>query len=85
MAITRMPGYRTKVAIKSNDPRIDSVGACVGVRGSRIKNIVWELNGEKIDIIEWSDSPEIMIVNALKPAEISKLEIDDEAASAKVI
>ena len=85
MAITRMPGYRTKVAIKSNDPRIDSVGACVGVRGSRIKNIVSELNGEKIDIIEWSDSPEIMIVNALKPAEISKLEIDDEAASAKVI
>ena len=84
-AITRMPGYRTKVAIKSNDPRIDSVGACVGVRGSRIKNIVSELNGEKIDIIEWSDSPEIMIVNALKPAEISKLEIDDEAASAKVI
>ncbi len=84
-AITRMPGYRTKVAIKSNDPRIDSVGACVGVRGSRIKNIVSELNGEKIDIIEWSDSPEIMIVNALKPAEVSKLEIDDEAASAKVI
>ncbi len=84
-AIARIPGYRTKVAIKSNDPRIDSVGACVGVRGSRIKNIVSELNGEKIDIIEWSSSPEIMIVNALKPAEISKLEIDDAAASAKVI
>jgi len=84
-AIARIPGYRTKVAIKSNDSRVDSVGACVGVRGSRIKNIVAELNGEKIDIIEWSDSPENLIVNALKPAEISGLEIDDESASAKVI
>jgi len=84
-AIARIPGYRTKVAIKSNDSRIDSVGACVGVRGSRIRNVVGELNGEKIDIIEWNDSPEILIVNSLKPAEISGLELDDESESAKVI
>ena len=84
-AIARIPGYRTKVAIKSNDSRIDSVGACVGVRGARIRNVVGELNGEKIDIIEWNETPEMLIVNALKPAEVLSLEIDDASHSARAI
>lgn len=84
-AIARNPGYRTKLAIESTDPRIDCVGACVGVRGGRIKNIVSELNGEKIDIIQWDEQPAAMIVNALKPAEISGLEIDEDAKAARVI
>ena len=83
--IARIPGYRTKVAIQSNDSRIDSVGACVGVRGARIRNVVGELNGEKIDIIEWNDAPEMLIVNALKPAEVIGLEIDDASHSARAI
>lgn len=68
--VVREPGYRTKLAVFSGDPKIDCVGACVGVRGSRIKSIIDELNGEKIDIIKWSDSLEILIMNALKPAQI---------------
>ena len=84
-AIARNPGYRTKIAMESMDPRIDCVGACVGVRGSRIKNIVGELNGEKVDIIQWDDQPGGLIVNALKPAEITGLELDEDAASARVI
>lgn len=69
--IVREPGYRTKLAVHSSDSKIDCVGACVGVRGARIKSIIDELNGEKIDIIRWSDSLEILIMNALKPAQIS--------------
>ena len=84
-AIVRNAGYRTKIAIESADPRIDCVGACVGVRGSRIKNIVSELNGEKIDVIPWDDRPEVFIANALKPAEIAGLEIDEESRAARVI
>ena len=84
-AIVRNAGYRTKIAIESADPRIDCVGACVGVRGSRIKNIVGELNGEKIDVISWDDRPEVLIANALKPAEIAGLEIDEENRAARVI
>ena len=84
-AIARNPGYRTKIAIESMDPRIDCVGACVGVRGSRIRNVVSELNGEKVDIIQWDDQPANLIVNALKPAEISSLEMDEEARVARVI
>ncbi len=68
--IVRDPGYRTKVAVMSHDPKIDCQGACVGVRGSRIRAITDELNGEKVDIVKWSDSLEELVVNALKPAEI---------------
>lgn len=75
-AIARDPGYRTKVAVVSHDMKVDAVGACVGMRGSRIKNIVDELNGEKIDIVRYTDSPEVFIVNALKPAEIQGIELD---------
>src|SRR3989304_1637529 len=59
-AMAREPGHRTKIAVYSSDSNVDCVGACVGVRGSRIKNIVDELNGEKIDIIRWSDEPETL-------------------------
>lgn len=82
--IARDPGYRTKVAVTSLDNKVDAVGACVGIRGSRIKNIVDELNGEKIDIVRWNDSPEVFIMNALKPAEIQGIELDYESKRALV-
>lgn len=68
--VVREPGYRTKMAVQSIDPRIDCIGACVGVRGSRIKAVIDELRGERIDIIRWSDSLETLIMNGLKPAVI---------------
>jgi N utilization substance protein A len=68
--VVREPGYRTKMAVLSQDPKIDSIGACVGVRGSRIKAVIDELRGERIDIIRWSDSLETLIMNGLKPATI---------------
>jgi N utilization substance protein A len=68
-AMAREPGYRSKVAVSSTDARVDSVGACVGVRGNRIKNIVDELAGERIDIVRWSDDMQVLIPNALQPAE----------------
>ena len=68
--VVREPGYRTKMAVISSDPKIDCIGACVGVRGSRIKAVIDELRGERIDIIKWSDSLETLIMNGLKPATI---------------
>src|SRR5262245_35326106 len=68
--VVREPGYRTKMAVLSQDPKIDCIGACVGVRGSRIKAVIDELRGERIDIIKWSDSLETLIMNGLKPATI---------------
>jgi N utilization substance protein A len=68
--VVRDPGYRTKLAVISQDPKIDCIGACVGVRGSRIKAVIDELRGERIDIIRWSDSLETLIMNGLKPATI---------------
>ena len=76
MDIVREPGYRTKIAVTTYDHNVDCVGACVGVRGSRIKNIVDELFGEKIDIVRWNESIEVLIMNALKPAEISSMDLD---------
>jgi N utilization substance protein A len=72
-AIAREPGYRTKVAVSSMDQRVDSVGACVGVRGNRIKNIVDELGGERIDIVRFSDDMQVLIPNALQPAEVEEV------------
>ncbi len=72
-AISREPGYRTKVAVSSTDQRVDCVGACVGVRGNRIKNIVDELAGERIDIVRYSDDMQVMIPNALQPAEVEEV------------
>ena len=76
--IAREPGYRTKIAVVSNDEKVDPVGACVGMRGMRVKNIVRELSGEKIDIIRWSDDPKTYVTNALSPAKLQKVEIDEE-------
>src|SRR3984957_10852352 len=72
-AVAREAGYRTKVAVSSIDMKVDCVGACVGVRGSRIKNIVDELGGERIDIVRWNDSLQVMIPNALQPAAVEEV------------
>jgi N utilization substance protein A len=72
-SIAREPGYRSKVAVSSTDQRVDCVGACVGVRGNRIKNIVDELGGERIDIVRWSDDMQVLIPNALQPAEVEEV------------
>ena len=71
--IAREPGYRTKIAVSSTDQRVDCVGACVGVRGNRIKNIVDELGGERIDIVRYSDDMQVLIPNALQPAEVEEV------------
>ncbi len=85
--VVREPGYRTKMAVLSVDPKIDSIGACVGVRGSRIKAVIDELRGERIDIIKWSDSLETLIQNGLKPAtiDINNIYPDIDTRSAVVI
>lgn len=72
-AMSREPGYRSKVAVISSDSRVDCVGACVGVRGNRIKNIVDELSGERIDIVRWDEDLEVLIPNALQPAEVDQV------------
>jgi N utilization substance protein A len=76
--IAREAGFRTKVAVWSSDPKVDPVGACVGMRGARVKNIVRELNNEKVDIIRWSEDPEEFIREALKPAELRSISVDKE-------
>jgi len=84
-ALAREPGYRTKVAVASNDEKVDPVGACVGVRGSRIKNIVDELGGEKIDIVRWNDSSQVLIANGLMPAKTSEIALCFEQGRATVV
>ncbi len=84
-AVARDPGSRAKIAVTSNDPSIDPVGACVGMRGSRVQAVVNELQGEKIDIIEWSPDPATFIVNALAPAEVVKVVLDEEAKRIEVV
>ncbi len=83
--LAREAGYRTKVAVASIDSKVDAVGACVGVRGSRIKNIVEELGGEKIDIVRFNESSQILIQNALKPAEVQEIALCLELGKATVI
>jgi len=84
-ALAREAGYRTKLAVTSIDTKVDAVGACVGVRGSRIKNIVDELGGEKIDIVRWNESSQVLITNALKPAEIVETSLNFELNRATVV
>ncbi|HPJ72658.1 MAG TPA: transcription termination/antitermination protein NusA, partial [bacterium] len=84
-AIAREAGYRTKLAVWSDDPRVDCVGACVGIRGSRVKSVVRELNGEKIDIIRWDADPVTYITNALSPAKLKRVTIDETKEEAEVI
>jgi N utilization substance protein A len=83
--LAREPGYRAKIAVHTEDSKIDAVGACVGVRGSRIKSIVDELGGEKIDIVRWSPDPAEFIIEALKPAEITEITLDEEEQRAQVL
>jgi N utilization substance protein A len=84
-ALAREAGYRTKVAVTSIDMKVDAVGACVGVRGSRIRNIVDELGGEKIDIVRWNESSQILIANALKPAVVQETFLCFELGRATVV
>ena len=83
--IVREVGYRTKIAIHSKDPNVDALGACVGNKGVRVNSIVYSLNGEKIDIIVWSDDPFEYIARALSPAKVISVEIDEITKSARVI
>ncbi|WP_428249377.1 transcription termination factor NusA [Ferrovibrio sp.] len=84
-AVARDPGSRAKIAVLSNDNSIDPVGACVGMRGSRVQAVVNELQGEKIDIIKWSPDPATFIVNALAPAEVAKVVLDEETNRVEVV
>jgi N utilization substance protein A len=84
-SIAREAGSRTKIAVATQDPNVDAVGACVGMNGSRVNAIVEELRGEKIDIINWSDSPEILIEHALSPAKVTSVTVDEEEKTARVI
>lgn len=83
-SMVRSPGYKTKIVVTSNDPNIDPVGTCVGVGGSRIKPILKELGSEKIDIIPWTESREMLIRQALKPAQIDRIELVEDDTIARV-
>jgi len=83
--IVREPGYRTKIAVRSSDPKVDPVGACVGIRGNRVKNIIRELNNEKIDIIPFSEDPVQLLQSALNPIEIKKISVNDEQNKISIV
>ena len=85
MAIAREAGSRTKMAVRANVPHVDPVGACVGINGARVKNIVNELGSEQIDIVEWDSNPAQLIVNALSPAKVVSAVADEEEKKAKII
>lgn len=84
-SISREPGSRSKIAVWSNDPNVDALGACVGKNGNRVNNIVDDLFGEKIDIINWDENPAIYIENALSPSEVLSVRVNEEEKSAKVV
>jgi transcription termination/antitermination protein NusA len=84
-AVARDPGSRAKIGVVSNDGSIDPIGACVGMRGSRVQAVVQELQGEKVDIIPWSPDPATFIVNALQPAEVAKVVMDEEEGRIEVV
>jgi N utilization substance protein A len=83
--VAREPGYRSKIAVFSKDPKVDPVGACVGVRGSRVKTIVRELNGEKVDIVRWDPELTTYISNALQPAKIREVVVDEDSQSVTIL
>jgi len=85
MGISREAGSRTKVAVRSNDGNVDPVGACVGMKGSRVRAVVEELSGEKIDIVRWSEDPRELCRNALNPAEIVSMELDEENKTIRAV
>ncbi len=84
-SIVREAGYRTKLAVRSLDPKVDPVGACVGVRGTRVKNIIRELNNEKIDIFPYADDPVQLLQNALHPIEIKKISISEDGSVISIV
>ncbi len=84
-AAARQAGVRAKIAVKTNDHRIDPVGACIGMRGTRIQAVQQELNGERIDVVVWSDDPAQYIASALEPADVSGIVLDEDARSAEII
>jgi len=83
-SIAREAGFRTKVAVHSSNEKVDPVGACVGMRGARVKNIVRELNNEKVDIIRWYEDPKEFAREALKPARIRSIEVDDASHTLRI-
>lgn len=84
-AIAREAGFRSKIAVISNDDKVDPVGACVGLKGIRVKNIVRELSGEKIDIVRWSDDVKTFVTNALAPAKLVRLNVDEDMHTVNII
>ncbi len=83
--VARLPGLRAKISVKTNDHRIDPVGACIGMRGTRIQAVQQELEGERIDVVVWSDDPAQYIISALEPADVSSIVLDEDAKSADII
>jgi N utilization substance protein A len=84
-AVAREPGHRSKIAVTSNEPGVDAVGACVGAKGSRVRMVVNELRGEKIDVVEWSDDPARFVAKALAPASVKEVRVDQNTQTALVI
>ncbi len=84
-SVAREPGHRSKIAVSSRDESVDPVGACVGPKGSRVRMVVGELRGEKIDVVRWSEDPAAYVANALSPAKVKKVDIDEEKKTAEVI
>ena len=83
-AVAREPGHRSKIAVSSNEPGVDPVGACVGPKGSRVRMVVNELRGEKIDVVPWSDDPATLVANALQPAKVKEARVDETTQTAVV-
>ena len=78
-AAARDPGSRAKIAVKTNDKRLDPVGACVGMRGSRVQAVSGELSGERVDIVLWDDNPAQLVINAMAPAEVESIVVDEDS------
>lgn len=85
LGAARDPGLRAKIAVRSNDPKIDPVGACVGIRGSRVQSVSNEIAGERVDIIKWSEDPAQFAINALAPAEVESIVVDEDLKSLDVV
>jgi transcription termination/antitermination protein NusA len=83
--VAREPGHRTKIAVRSHEPGVDPKGACVGARGSRVRMVVNELRGEKIDIVSWSEDPTQFVAEALSPAKVKSVQIDEQERTAHVV
>jgi N utilization substance protein A len=84
-AVAREPGHRSKIAVWSNEPAVDPVGACVGPKGSRVRNVVTELRGEKIDVVPWSPDAAELVANALQPAKVTRVIVDPDSQTAQVV